>query len=483
MDLLDQINEILSYVYLSPVFVISVTSFAVLLLLTLLMTSLLSYIAIRRFLFIKQFSQKNRLAMMNNAPGISIITGAYNESATIIHNVHSLLSTNYHNYELIVVNDGSKDDTLEKLIIEFNLKPVYIEFDYLINCEKIRGIYQSNDLAYENLVVIDKINGGGKADAINAGLNLARFDYFLNIDVDCVLDFNTLLVMMEVVLNEKKRCIGVGATLRMSNSSFVHRGTIEKIGVPKKILVRFQELEYIRSFVLGKMAWSYLNALPNISGGLGLFDKDIVLKIGGYDHNSLGEDMDLVFRMVTYMHETHQPYVIRSVPQTLCWTEGPETLKVLVRQRIRWSRGLLQILKKNKHVLFNPKYGKMGWIIYPYNFFFEFLSPFVEFIGYFILLFFFFKNQTLLLGLLMVAFTVMSFYIALSFISVFLDRKIFNYYRSTWDTLSIAFMAFLEPLLYHPIILYCSLKGTYDEIIGKQKKWGEMTRKGFNQAK
>ena len=250
---------------------------------SLLLTNVFSFMAIKRYLFKRNFSQSKKLALMNHAPGISIITGAYNESLTIINNVHSLLSLNYHKFELIIVNDGSKDDTLEKLIREFNLEETNYIFETIIQSASIKKVYKSTNLAYKNLVVIDKENGGGKADAINAGLNLAKYDYFLNIDVDCVLDFDTLLIMMDVVLNEKKRCIGVGATLRMSNSSFVERGTIKKVGVPKKLLVRFQELEYIRSFVLGKMAWSFLNAVPNISGGLGLFDKEIVLKIGGYE--------------------------------------------------------------------------------------------------------------------------------------------------------------------------------------------------------
>jgi hypothetical protein len=174
------------------------------------------------------------------------------------------------------------------------------------------------------------------------------------------------------------------------------------------------------------MSWSYLNAVPNISGGLGLFDKEIVLKIGGYDKNSLGEDMDLVFRMVGYMQETNQPYCVRSVPRTLCWTEGPETLQILVRQRIRWARGLFQILKKNKKVFLNPKYGRMGFIIFPYNLFFEFLSPFVEFIGIFVLIYSYFYDPVAFMNILYLIIAVISFYIGLSFSAVFLDGKIFK---------------------------------------------------------
>ncbi len=483
MDFINLIYSLLEKIFLSSVFIVFATFIAVVLFSIFLINNVVAYIAIRRFLFIRDFNQDLQLSVMNDAPGISIITGAYNESVTIIENVHSLLSLNYHKFELIVVNDGSKDDTLEKMIAEFDLVESHYVFETIIPCEPIKKVFRSRDLAYKSLIVIDKINGGGKADAINAGLNIAKYDYFLNIDVDCILDFDALNIMMEVVLNEEKRCIGVGATLRMSNSSIVNRGTLEEIIAPHNMLVRFQELEYIRSFVLGKMAWSHMNALPNISGGLGLFDKEIVLNIGGYDKHSLGEDMDLVFRLVTYMQETKQDYSIRSIPQTLCWTEGPDTLKILMRQRVRWARGLFQILKKNRRVLFNPKYGKMGFIIYPYNFFFEFMSPFIELVGILLLILFFFMNKALLMGLLMVAFTVIIFYIALSFISVFLDRKIFNYYKSGTITLGISAMAFLEPFLYHPLITYCCLKGYFEEFIGKKKAWGEMTRKGFSKNK
>lgn len=469
-------------IYLSEIFHYSTIGVAIGLFLSLLLNNLFSFLAIKNFLFKKKFSQSKKLALMNHAPGISIITGAYNESLTIIDNVHSLLSLNYHKFELIVVNDGSKDDTLEKLIREFHLVETKYIFETIIPSAPIRAIYRSTEMAYKNLVIIDKFNGGGKADAINAGLNIAKYNYFLNIDVDCILHFDTLLIMMDVVLNEKKRCIGVGATLRMSNSSFVNRGTLEKIDAPKKLLVRFQELEYIRSFILGKMAWSYLNAVPNISGGLGLFDKEIVLKIGGYDKQSLGEDMDLVFRMINYMQTTNQPYSIRSVPQTLCWTEGPETLKILVRQRVRWSRGLFQILKKNRKALLNPRYGRMGFVIYPYNLLFEFLSPFIEFIGIFYMIYAYFYTPETFLNLIFLVITIISFYIGLSFTAVFLDRQIFKYYRNSLVTLGISAMAILEPFMYHPIILYCSLKGYYDEITGKQKKWGVMTRKGFNKT-
>lgn len=471
--------EIIEKIINNEIYRIVAFTMFVQLFLFLLFVVLLSFLGVKRYIFQKIFGRADKMLYMQNLPGVSIITGAYNESVTIIDNVHSLISLNYSKFELIIVNDGSTDDTLEKLINEFKLKEVKYVFETYIPSAPIRKIYKSEDLAYSNLIVVDKENGGCKADAINAGLNISKYDYFLNIDVDCILHFDTLLRMMEAVMNEEKRCIGVGATLRMSNSSVIHRGTMVDVITPKNLFVRFQELEYMRSFVLGKTAWSVINAVPNISGGLGLFDKEIVIKVGAYDKLSLGEDMDLVFRMIRYMREHNEPYVIRHIPETLCWTEGPDNLKILVRQRIRWSRGLLQILKKNRKVLFNPKYGILGFVIYPYNLFFEFLSPFIEIMGVFLFFYYLFYNQIILHHLFVIFFTVYTFYIGLSFFAVFLDRQIGINYRKRNTRMGIALMAFIEPLLYHPIILYSSLRGYFDEVIGKKKKWGEMARKGF----
>ena len=238
----------------------------------------------------------------NNSPTISIIAPAYNESLNIVENVRSLLSNHYVNYDVIIVNDGSKDDSLEKLIEVYHL----VEVDYLIN-EQIptkplrKGIYKSTNPAFEKLIIVDKENGG-KADALNMGLNISNSEYVACIDVDCLLLEDSLQKMVKPFLEvTDRKVIAAGGVIRISNSCIVKEGKLHDVNFPKKLLEQGQILEYIRAFLLGRMAWSRLNGLLVISGAFGLFDKKIAIKVGGYDKDTVGEDMELVVRMRGYM--------------------------------------------------------------------------------------------------------------------------------------------------------------------------------------
>ncbi|MBZ4188328.1 glycosyltransferase family 2 protein [Niabella beijingensis] len=441
--------------------------------------SIASYISINKNLFLHKYRNLNNLSRLSLMPGISVIAPAFNEGKTIIYNVRSLLTLNYPKYEVVIVNDGSTDDTLEKLIREFKLIKVDFAYNAVALSRPVRGFYKSTDKAYKKLLVIDKENGRSKADAVNAGLNAAAFPYFLNTDVDCILVNDTLVALIQPFLADDKRVIAAGATLRMANSSEIDSGMMIRARPPRQLLPRFQEMEYIRSYVHGKMGWSLINAVPNVSGGLGLFDKEIALKVGGYDARSLGEDMDIVIRMCKYMCETDQEYAVRYIPQTLCWTEGPESLKVFVRQRVRWARGLWQIYMSNLKLLFNPRYKRLGCIVYPYNFFFELLAPIIETVGILVFIFLIiFGNinwtyATILLILVYV------FAIFLTTMAILWDQLIFRQYKSWKEVAGLTLMAFVEPFIYHPVILYASIKGYIKEITGAKHQWGNMQRKGF----
>ena len=441
--------------------------------------AMLSFVNVRLFLRKESYTDYKIILGSPLAPGISVIAPAFNEGLTILSNVRSLLTFNYPKYVVIIINDGSTDDTLEKVIKEFSLVKIDFAYDPKLSTKPVRGIYKSTDDAYAKLVVVDKENGKAKADATNVGINVSSFPYFLCTDVDCILHEETLQKLIRPFMEEEsKRVIATGATLRMANSCEIDKGVIIKVKAPKPLLARFQEMEYIRAFVLGKMGWSYVNCVPNVSGGLGMFDKEIAIKAGGYDAASFGEDMELMMRMSRYVQDNKIKTAIRYIPVTLCWTEGPTSLKVFMRQRTRWGRGLIQLMIAHRKMLFNPKYGKVGMIVFPYNFFFELCAPIVEFLGviyYILLIIFGLVNWPYAIILLVFVYT---YSVMISSLAVLWDQLTFQYYKRWQDVVRIASMVFIEMLLYHPLIVIFALRGYYFHLANRKHTWGNMQRRG-----
>ncbi|MBX2906455.1 MAG: glycosyltransferase family 2 protein [Taibaiella sp.] len=469
--------------YASVFFETTVFLYGTVLLLIYAMLAVMSFINIRLFLRKESYTDYKVIVGSPLAPGISVIAPAFNEGLTIISNIRSLLTFDYPNYEVIIINDGSTDDTLEKVVNEFSLVKVDFAYDIKLSAKPVRGVYKSTDEAYAKLVIVDKENGKSKADATNVGINVAAYPYFLCTDVDCILHDQTLQMLIRPMMEEEnKRVIATGATLRMANSCEVDEGVLIKIVAPKPLLARFQELEYIRSFVLGKMGWSYINAVPNVSGGLGMFDKEIAVKAGGYDPASFGEDMELRMRMSRYVYDNKIDAAVRYIPTTLCWTEGPTSLKIFMRQRTRWARGLLQLMQAHKKMLFNPAYGRVGLIVFPYNFFFELLAPVIEFLGiiyYIFLIYFGLVNWPYAIILLIFVYT---YSVMISSLSVLWDQLTFQYYKTWRDVVGIISMVFIEMLIYHPLIVVFALRGYYFHLSNRTHTWGNMQRRGFKKA-
>ncbi|PZR24741.1 MAG: glycosyl transferase family 2 [Citrobacter freundii] len=432
----------------------------------------------RHYIRKSSFTDYSILAVSEKAPSISILAPAYNEGANIIENVRSLLSIHYNHMELIVINDGSKDDSLQKLIDAYELVEVHRLVINHILTKPVRGIYKSTNPVYKKLVVVDKENGG-KADALNVGVNVACNDYIVCIDVDCILEQDAMLKLVKPFLEQKnKRVIATGGVVRIANSCEIKDGKVVKINLPEQFLPRVQTLEYIRAFLLGRMAWSRLNGLLLISGAFGAFDRQIVIKAGGYNHNTVGEDMELVVRMRRYMEENKIPYKVAYIPDPLCWTEAPSTYKILGRQRNRWTRGTIETLKLHKVMFFNPRYGVLGLLSYPYWFFFEFLAPLIEFTGFIVLLFF------ALFGLLNWPFFlallgfILSFGFVYSIFAILMEVLTYNQYKRHRDIFRLVLTAFLEPFIFHPFVVWSAVRGNID-LLRKKKSWGEMTRQGF----
>ncbi|WP_242610759.1 glycosyltransferase family 2 protein [Aquimarina brevivitae] len=428
----------------------------------------------------RSFVNYKHILSSTMAPPITIIAPAYNESLNIVENVRSLLSNHYANYTVIIVNDGSSDDSLEKLIAAYDLEKVNFIINEKIKTQPIRaGVFKSKNPAFEKLMVVDKENGG-KADALNMGLNISKSKYVACIDVDCLLLQDALQKLIKPFLqNASSKTIAAGGVIRIANSCTIRDGELIDIKLPKSFLVRSQILEYLRAFLLGRMAWSRLNGLLVISGAFGILDKDIAIEVGGYDTNTVGEDMEIIVRMRRHMEEKNEKYRVSYIPDPLCWTEAPDSYKVFISQRNRWTRGTIETLKKHRKIGFNRNYGFFGLLSYPYWLIFERLAPIIETVG---IIYF-----TILVILrevrweYVLAFITLSYLFSMLFsiLAILSEELTFNQYKKKGTGFKLILLSALEPIILHPFVLYAAIKGNYDYYFNKKKKWGTMIRKGL----
>lgn len=475
---MESIKEAIRFVFEQAIFY-----YGLLLMTSYLLLVFFSIIEIIKYRRRNAFVDHNTLLSSRFTPGISVIAPAYNEAEVVLNGVHSLLSLNYPKFEVIIINDGSTDDTLQLLIDEYDLEVVDFAYHEEIVTQPVKRLYKSSNPVYAKLTVIDKENGKSKADASNAGINAASYPLFLCTDIDCIWHKETLLKMVKPFIDGKTRVIATGAVLRISNSCDVENGFMKKIRVPNQFLPLFQELEYIRAFLLGRMAWSRINGLMLVSGGLGLFDKEIVLKAGGYSHISFGEDLELVTRMRVYMEDNKQEYRVKYIPESLCWTEVPSTMDVYSQQRTRWGKGLAQTLWFHKKVFLNPKYGIFGMVSFPYWVFFEWMAPLLEFGGILYYIYLIATGQITWLFALILLLFVYSFSVMVTIISVLWDEMTGMKYTQKREVFKLCLAALAEPFVYHPLVLFYALKGNWFFITGRKLNWGVMTRIGFNKKK
>jgi cellulose synthase/poly-beta-1,6-N-acetylglucosamine synthase-like glycosyltransferase len=405
-------------------------------------------------------------------PPISIIVPAYNEEKTIAASIRSLLQLEYGEYEVVVVNDGSKDETLQVLIREFNLIAFEEAYRVRLKTEPIRTIYYS--VMHPNLRIIDKENGG-KSDSLNAGINIAHFPLFCSIDADSILQRDSLRRIVRPFL-EDQTTIACGGVIRVANGCDVRGGFLVKAGLPTNILALFQIVEYLRAFLFGRLGWTPLNAVLIISGAFGVFRKETVVEVGGYRTDTVGEDMELVVRLHRVMREKKRKYRISFVPDPICWTEAPEDLKTLAMQRMRWQRGLCESLILNRSLLFNPKAGTIGWLAFPFMFLFEMFGPVIEVLGYVIML------LSVCFGLISfqayAAFMsiAIGFGVLLSVSSLLLEELSFHIYPRLGHVVAMGAAAVLENFGYRQINSIWRLMGLFGYLRKSKAKWGKMSR-------
>ena len=409
---------------------------------------------------------------------ISVIVPALNETRSIVETVRSLLSVNYGEFEVIVVNDGSTDDTLQKVVKTFDLKRTDRIYRRTLPTGEVRGLYTSLDIP--NLVVVDKVRGG-KADALNTGINVSRYPLYCSVDADSIIEDNALLRVVKPFMEHPEEMVAAGGIVRIVNGCKVRDGRVVEIGLPRRMLPIYQVVEYLRAFLSGRIGWSTLRSLLIISGAFGLYRKSEVIAVGGYDLSSQTEDLELVLKLHDHLRTQKRRYRIVFVPDPVCWTEVPSTFRVLARQRNRWHRGLVQSLWRHRNMMFNPKFGIIGWIAMPYFIIFELFGPFIEILGYVtVLLSWLLGVLNLDFFLLFLSFSVF-FGVFLSIAAVLLEEISFRRYPG-WQHLAMLVLAgVFENLGFRQLLSLFKVKAFWD-FLWRRKSWGRMEREGFRPA-
>ena len=411
------------------------------------------------------------------APRISILVPAYNEAVTIGESVRALLALCYHDLEIVVVNDGSQDTTLAVLQEQFDLVPLHPIYRRRIDTELIRGLYRSH--SHPNLLIIDKEHGG-KADALNIGLQLATGELVCVVDADTLIETDALLRLVRPFLM-RRSVVAVGGIVRVVNGTVVRGGQVVLPRAPRRALTGFQVVEYLRGFLFGRLGWNLLGGNLIISGAFGLFRRQAIIAIQGYAHDTVGEDIELVFRLRRRGYETQGPHQVIYVPDSVAWTEAPELLRVLSRQRQRWHCGLFDTLWRHRRVLLNPRYGAMGLVGYPYFFFVEFLGPMVEAMGLVGVV------AGLLLGALDVPFVLLFFLgaygydLVLTACVLLFEEVSFHRYEGMRDRLWLLLWMLLEYFGYRQLTVLWRLCG-FCKFWRRRADWGVMKRRGFATA-
>jgi cellulose synthase/poly-beta-1,6-N-acetylglucosamine synthase-like glycosyltransferase len=406
---------------------------------------------------------------------ISILSPAYNEAATIVTSVRAMLDLQYPDHEVIVINDGSKDNTLEKLIDSFKLFPVPTTTRQLIKTKQIVKTYRS--LLEPKLTVIDKINGG-KADSLNTGINACQNPLFLACDADTIIDKHALSTLAVTFLT-KSNTVAAGGTIRVVNDCHVENGRVTSVIFPREPLPAIQAVEYLRAFYLGRLGWNRLGGNLVISGAFGLFDRDAALEVGGYATDTVSEDMELIVRMQRIAYEKGAVRSVQFAPGPLAWTEVPSTKTILSRQRERWHRGLIQTLWKHRKMILNPKYGVTGLLGMPYFTFGEMLAPVIEAIGVMGVILGFALDAVDIIFVINFFLVAWGFSIVMNLAAITIEQGMFQKYKGIDDLGRAIYYAFAENLGHRQITLHWRLNAFLKFIRGNNT-WGVMERKGFS---
>lgn len=407
-------------------------------------------------------------------PPVSLIVPAYNEQNTITQSIYALLQLEYPEYEIVVINDGSSDETLATLKKDFKLVAFPEAYRKRLDTQKIERIYVSKN--YPTIRVIDKHNGG-KSDALNAGINISRFPLVCIVDADSILQRESLKRVVQPFLFDSRTVVS-GGTVRIINGSTVERGHIVEVSTPNKIIPLIQIVEYLRAFLFGRLGWSPLNALLIVSGAFGVFHKETLISVGGYKTNTIGEDMELIVRIHRKLRKAKKDYRITFVPDPVCWTEAPEDLSSLANQRIRWQRGLCESLFLNMSLFMNPRAGAVGMLAFPFMLFFEWAGPIIEIFGFIIIIIGYSMGMIDTNVFLLLLFVATLFGMMLSITALLLEEMSFHMYQKPSDLLRLFIAAIIENFGYRQLNSVFRIIGFYQWFFNTKRSWGAMKRKG-----
>ncbi len=422
---------------------------------------------------IKSYEYK-RLTNSETMIPISLLVPAYNEEVTIVDSIKSLMNLSYPEYEVIVINDGSKDNTLKCIIEEFHMIEINEPYKQSLNTEKVKKVYRS--MKNVNLVLLDKENGG-KADALNAGINISKYPVFSAIDADSLLE-NESLVRLILPFFYDSKVVANGGIVRIASGCKVVDGRLTEVGISNNFLAKLQTVEYLRAFLTGRMGFDAMGTLLIISGAFGAFRKQTVIEVGGYKRDCIGEDMELVVHMHQYLRKNKQKYKIKFIPDPVCWTQPPEKFKDLRSQRRRWHIGLMSSLLLHKEMLFNPRYGRIGMLAVPYFWIFEMFGPIIETIGYFLV------PISFLFGVInlkfMIAFytSAILFGVILSVGALILEEYTFKRYTSFRQMLKLFLYSIIDNFGYRQINNLFKIEALF-KYRSEKNKWGNIKRNKF----